>query len=163
MAITQTYAFGTLAATSLASLPGTGWANSAEFNNSAGTYQEVTIGGIIVWGASHVAGNEARVYLRKRLSAAATDTTAAIAGDALVDAVKTEGTDFSVENLIPLCTVHCDGASQTQHWGGYSAAEAFGGTVPAYWAVIVNNVASGAALGASGHAVTTEAVQFASA
>ncbi|MGB0971939.1 MAG: hypothetical protein ACPGVG_13405 [Mycobacterium sp.] len=163
MAVTQSYSHASVAVTALNSLSGGAWASGAEIDNSSGTYQEILIGGVIAFGSSHVAGDVVRIYIRARHSATSTDTTGAISGDDIADEAETEGTDFSTENLIPIGEVHCDAASDAQHWGPWSIAALFGGHMPEYCGPIFHNVDASAALAASGHSCDINRIQYTSA
>lgn len=117
------------------------WGFSAIVDNTSDNYMDVLVGGLLEVGTTTpAAGDTLDIYVYGNYD---TGTSSAIGGviDALytgTDAEKTEGTDFQKENLYLLQVVSAE-ANVGYHWGPVGIAQAFGGTVPPKWGLILHN------------------------
>lgn len=144
--------FATIAVTAWTTTLAAGeYASSAIVDNTSNLYVDALVGGSVETGASHTAGDTFDLYVYANYdTGTSTDLTGGI--DALfagADQEETEGTDFIVENLIHLATVVADGANNGYHFGPFSIAAAFGGTLPPKWGIVGHNNGTGA-LGSAG-------------
>ena len=140
-------------------------ATSAIFDNSSTKYVDVLIGGDIAASTvtgTIIAGDSWDIYIHAQYSDTATDMGGAI--DALLGAAAENvvNTDWVLANAILMVSVQPEGtpdATQDYHWGGFSVASFFGGTMPKRFMLSLHNNTNDAALG-TGSTVNTIGVTY---
>lgn len=152
----------------LDTLAGGAYWGAIEADNTSNQYIDALLGGKIVFGSSHVAGDVCRVYVSGNYDSATASAWTGGIGTQLdfasgVDGntVLTVDTEHNEQNLILLDEVECSAASSTEHFGPWSVGAAFGGHLPQYWSIIIHNVDASAALGSS-HALGYVGIKYTS-
>jgi hypothetical protein len=153
----------------LDTLAGAAYWGSIEVDNGTNAYVDALVGGKIVFGASHVAGDTCNVYVTGNYDTATATAWGGGIGTALNLASGTDGntvltvdTEHNEVNLILLGVVECSAASSTEHFGPWSVGAAFGGMLPQKYAFVIQNVDATAALGST-HALGIVGVKYTSA
>lgn len=147
--------YDALTLTSLAGLAIDSWWQSNVIDNGTDLFMDVLVGGSIQSGTTPTDGTSIDVFTYGAINTSDY-------GQGASGSVGTYTTDGQERNLRYLGTIVVDGTSnQDWEFGPWSVAEAFGGTMPQKWGIILHN-RTGAALNATGtnNAIRVHGVQF---